>query len=68
MQITFTGDPQKDTAILQKAEELHILAIVEPDNEIEAKIRDAHVDFHGLQSGTGNPAGEAGKITVGFIR
>ena len=68
MQITFTGDPRKDAALLQKAEELHILVPVEQDCEIEDKIRNAHLDFSGLQEGTENPACGGGQITIGVIK
>lgn len=68
MQITFTGDPQKDAALLQKAEELHILVQVEQDSEIEAKIRKANLDFSGLCDGTENTVYGGGQITVGAIK
>lgn len=68
MQITFTGDPQKDAALLREAEELHILAIVEPDHEIEAKIHNANLDLSGLRAVNGSSAEVVGQITVGIIK
>ena len=68
MQTTFTGDPQKDAALLHEAEELHILATVKSDAEIEVKICDANLDFSDLQAVTGSSADEAGQITVGIIK
>lgn len=68
MQITFTGDSQKDAALLHEAEELHILAPIEPDNQIEKKIRNLNLDFSDLQEVTGSSADEAGQITVGIIK
>lgn len=68
MQITFTGDPQKDAALLQKAKELHMLVTVEQDCEIEDKIRNANLDFSGLQEGKENPACGGGQITIGVIK
>lgn len=68
MQITFTGDPQKDAALLQKAKELHILAPVAQDSKIVAKICDANLDFSGLQDGTENPAHKGNEITIGVIK
>ena len=65
MQITFTGDPQKDASLLQKAEELHILVPVEQDSEIAEKVRLADVRFHDVPHLTGD---NAGNITVGIIR
>lgn len=68
MQIIFTGNPQKDAALLQKAKELHILVPVEQDSEIAAKIRNANLDFSGLREGTENSAYRKSQITVGVIK
>lgn len=68
MQITFTGDPRKDAALLQKAEELHILVPVEQDCEIEAKIRNAILNFAELRGRTGGLADDGGRLTVGVIK
>lgn len=64
MQITFTGDPQKDAALLQKAEELHILVPVEQDCEIEDKIRNANLNFAELRGQAGGLADDGGRLTV----
>ncbi len=68
MKITFTGDPQKDAALLQEAVELQRGEAVESDTEIETKIRDANVDFSNLRAGTNDPVGGGGKIPVDTIR
>lgn len=68
MQITFTGDPQKDAALLREAEELHILAPIEPDDQIEKKIRNLNLNYSELRAVTGSSAEVVGRSTVGIIK
>lgn len=67
MQLTFTGNPQKDAAILQKAREQHISQPVELDTQIQTTIRHANLDFSEFWAERGNTKVEVGRITVGTI-
>lgn len=68
MQITFTGNPQKDAALLQKTEELHILTPATQDAEIAARIRNANLNFAELRGRAGGLADDGGRLTVGDIK
>ena len=68
VQITLTGNPKEDAALLHEAEKRHLAVPVELDAQIEAEIRKADLDFSGLKNGRDGPAGEEGGITIGEIR
>lgn len=68
MQITLTGNPKEDAALLHEAEKRHLAVPVELDAQIEAEIRKADLDFSGLKNGRDSPAGEEDRITIGEIR
>lgn len=68
MQITLTGNPKEDAALLHEAEKRHLAVPVELDAQIEAEIRKADLDFTGLKNGRGSPAGKEGGITIGTMQ
>lgn len=68
LEITFTGNPQKDAALLHVAEELHILVRVAPDAKISSKIHNAELKFAGARNGTDTSMIETGVISVGMIK
>lgn len=68
MQITLTGNPKEDAALLHEAEKRHLAVPVKLDAQIEAEVRKADLNFTGLKNGRGSPAGEEGRITIGTMQ
>lgn len=68
MQITLTGNPKEDAALLHEAEKRHLAVPVKLDAQIEAEVRKADLNFTGLKNGMGSPAGEEGRITIGTMQ
>ena len=65
MQITLTGNPKEDAALLHEAEKRHLAVPVELDAQIEAEIRKADLDF--TDNDKAAQSGEQGKMTIGLI-
>lgn len=68
MQVTLTGNPKDDAALLHEAEKRHLAVPVELDAQIEAEIRKADLDFKGPKNVRGIPAGKEGGITIGTMQ